>query len=364
MAPPPMAPPPMAPPPPAITVVWVDCDPGHDDAVALLLAGHSPAVDLVGVSTVHGNTSGDNTFANARACLAYLCLAHVPVHKGQAKPLCRAPHPYCPEIHGQSGLDSLDGSPLFPPAPAPAPPPPPPSSSTEARCVRAMREAVAAANGAGRKLTLVATGALTNVALLLLLHPELAAESRRDDFEVVLMGGCYGLGNTGPVAEFNIQIDPEAAKVVFESGARVTMVPLEVTHTALATERVLARIAGNSPDPSALRAKLCDLLCFFKESYRSYFGFEDPPLHDPCAVAYVIAPSLFEAERIRVDIETGSALCAGQTVCDRHNLKGKPTNATVCFRMDVDGFWDLICDAVDACDEARQQQQQQQQQAT
>ena len=184
----------------------------------------------------------------------------------------------------------------------------------------------------------------TNVAILLTVYPEL-----KDTIEVIFMGGAYGLGNTGPVSEFNVQIDPEAAKVVFNSGAKVTMIPLEVTHTALATKEVVASIRQDGK--SKLRNALCELLYFFKDSYKSYFGFDDPPLHDPCAVAYVIDPKLFEVEHIRVDVETGSELCAGQTVCDRHNLKGKERNAHVAYAMKVDAFWDLILKAIDRAEE-------------
>ena len=189
-------------------------------------------------------------------------------------------------------------------------------------------------------------GALTNVALLLTVYPELV---EREDIEVVFMGGAYGLGNTGPVSEFNMQIDPEAAKVVFESGVKVTMIPLEVTHTALATEEVISAIRKGKEGAAStpFRNTLCELLHFFKDTYKSYFGFDDPPLHDPCAVAYVIDPSIFEVEHIRVDVETASALGAGQTVCDKHNLQKKKRNAHVAYRMEVGAFWEMILDAID-----------------
>ncbi|QDZ24711.1 inosine-uridine-preferring nucleoside hydrolase [Chloropicon primus] len=329
-------------------LVWLDCDPGHDDAMAILLAGYSPdRVKLLGVSTVHGNQSVDKVTLNALACLrAYGMLSsqqqqqqqqqqqrHLVVVKGSSKPLVR-PAVHCAEIHGESGLDNREGRPLFPLDDR---------AGLEAhldqsgKCVNVMHDHIASAES---RVALVATGALTNVALLLLVYPELA-----DRIDVVLMGGAYGLGNTGPVAEFNMQIDPEAARVVFESGASVTMVPLEVTHTALATEEVIARIRKDGA--CEFRNTLCELLCFFKDTYKAYFGFEDPPLHDPCALAYVIDPGLFETEKIRVDVETGSSLSAGQTICDRHNLQKKPKNATVAYSMRVPEFWDMILSAVD-----------------
>ena len=323
--------------------VWLDCDPGHDDAMAILLAGYNPCVNLLGISTVHGNQSVAKTTVNALACLRAFGMDsdNLPVVRGQARPLVRPPT-HCAEIHGETGLDNLEGEPLFPL------PRDPDAMLEPGKCVNVMYEHISrAANGLpdGQRVKLVATGALTNVALLLTLYPELVED---DVLEVVFMGGAIGLGNTGPVAEFNMQIDPEAAKVVFESGAKVTMVPLEVTHTALATEAVMSEIREDGS--SEFRNALCDLLSFFKDTYKSYFGFDDPPLHDPCAVAYVIDPDLFETEDMRVDVETHSDLAAGQTVCDRHNLQKKPKNATVACTMDVEEFWDLIHNAIYAAE--------------
>ena len=194
---------------------------------------------------------------------------------------------------------------------------------------------------------LVATGALTNVALLFSVYPELAGA-----VEVVLMGGALGKGNTGPVAEFNIQCDPEAARIVFESGANLTMVPLEVTHTALVTPEVRERLLGNPAtsgrSPSRFRRLVDELMRFFADTYKEVFDFEDPPLHDPCAVAYAVAPEMFETRDLRVDVECGSELCAGQTVVDWwRQSPEKPINCRVCVKMDVGKFWDAMCEAVD-----------------
>ena len=192
---------------------------------------------------------------------------------------------------------------------------------------------------------LVATGALTNVALLFSVYPELAGA-----VEVVLMGGALGKGNTGPVAEFNIQCDPEAARIVFESGANLTMVPLEATHTALVTPEVRERLLGNPAAsgraPSRFRRLVDELMRFFADTYKEVFDFEDPPLHDPCAVAYAVAPEMFETKDLRVDVECGSELCAGQTVVDWwRQSPEKPINCRVCVKMDVDKFWDAMCES-------------------
>jgi inosine-uridine nucleoside N-ribohydrolase len=307
--------------------------------MALLLAGHSDRIDLLGVSTVAGNQSVEKTTINALACLDAFGRSDVQVVRGQGKPLVReAAH--CPEIHGDTGLDNREGERLFPKSSRKA------LEGPDNKCVNVMYQSIQSA-GKGRRVKVVAMGALTNVALLLTVYPELVA---RDEIEVVFMGGAYGLGNTGPVSEFNMQIDPEAAKVVFDSGVKVTMIPLEVTHTALATEEVIFNFRngakGAGEDDLAFRDTLCDLLYFFKDTYKSYFGFEHPPLHDPCAVAYVIDPTIFEVEHIRVDVETASALGAGQTVCDRHNLQKKKKNAHVAYRMEVNKFWEMIFQAI------------------
>lgn len=186
-------------------------------------------------------------------------------------------------------------------------------------------------------------GALTNAAVLLILYPEV-----KDMIEIVIMGGCMGIGNTAPVAEFNIQTDPEAAKVVFESGVPLTMVPLEVTHTALATSEVLADIHSNSPTP--FRWAMQQLLLYFASTYRRVFKFEDPPLHDPCAVAFVISPEIFETELMRVDIETRSSYSSGQTVCDVWHQSDARNNCHVALKMDTAKFWQLMIAAIGDAD--------------
>ncbi|KXZ50426.1 hypothetical protein GPECTOR_16g600 [Gonium pectorale] len=392
--------------------VWLDCDPGHDDATAILLADVVP---------------------------------------GAPKPLMRPPL-LCPEIHGDSGLDGPGGGRLLPRSLR---------KPLTGRAVNVMYDAIAAAYyegrrpggsdgcvegrgdgdasaaaaaaatvavapgaGRGHRVRLVCTGALTNAALLLSVYPEAAVMC-----EVVIMGGCLGVGNTGPVQEFNIQTDPEAAKIVFDSGVQLTMVPLEVTHTVLATPGVLTAIrsgaahgaeagggeggrggdgdggsqradgdggsggdgGGYSATPAGIatavgslaigpaavagastasasaasdaaspfRHAVQQLLLFFADTYRRVFNFEDPPLHDPVAVAYVIAPQLFSVRRLRVDVETSSPLSAGQTVvdvwgngrsCGTAAAPGAPPNADVALRVDVDGFWRLMLAAVERAD--------------
>ena len=293
--------------------VWIDCDPGHDDAFALMLAGHSPCLEVVGVSTSAGNQTLAKTTKNALDVLFASGLGHLPVYAGQEQPLLRSVT-VCPEIHGDSGL----GGPTFAAHALTL------ASSTPAflRLHEVLTEHAAAASAADaaasedNRLTIICTGPLTNLALLLVAFPRDAVLIRR----VVLMGGAIGAGNTRPTSEFNIEVDPEAAKVVFDSGIPVVMVPLEVTHTALVRPAVIESLRRRlSVDPASASAALTpfgrvviDLLLFFEQSYREFFGFDDgPPLHDPCAVFYLIAPECFKCADMRVDIETASPLCYG-----------------------------------------------------
>lgn len=322
--------------------VWLDCDPGHDDAMAIILAAYGEpyddsndfrtgvsSINLIGVSTVCGNQTVEKTTDNALRMLNIINRNDVPVYRGADKPLTR-PKRNCPEIHGESGLDGPD----IPAAPRGAHPTP---------AVVAMAEALLSGDPAD-KPTLVATGALTNVALLFSVYPEVIDRLS----ELVIMGGAYqGLGNTGPTAEFNIQCDPEAAHIVFEAGLKsLVMVPLEVTHTVLVTPQIREGFKDSRLFKGLrLRLLLDELMHFFEESYKKVFGFEHPPLHDPVAVFYVMGPHYFKTKRMRVDIDCGQ-LCAGTTVCDHYGMSGKEPNVTVCTEVDVEAFWKHMLAAV------------------
>ena len=312
------------------TAVWLDCDPGHDDAFALVLAAHSSKLDLIGVSCVAGNASVKNCVRNARSVLSAIGHTNVPVFAGAARPLVRKSR-ICPEIHGETGLDKEKGGPVFPHA----------STSKDDDGIGGGHGALELAQrllafsraNEGQRLVLVCTGALTNAALALALVPSLA-----NVIEIVLMGGAAAGGNTGPQAEFNIQVDPDAAQMVLQAGVRVTMVPLDVTHTAIATEKVIQEIRKRVK--GAFGSAIEDLLGFFAKTYKDVFGFvEGPPVHDPTAVAYVIAPEIFETKHVRVDVERHSELCLGQTVVDWHNIQKLPPNCHLAVKMDVEKFW-------------------------
>ncbi len=370
--------------------MWLDCDPGHDDAFAMVLALHTPGVKVLGISTCGGNQTVEKVTANALNMLHVLNRDDVPVYVGQEHALMDACVP-CPEIHGDSGLDTHCGIKFPTHSLAPAP----------GKAVVAMAEAILAAP---RKVTLVATGRLTNVALLCTLYPEALRNIRL----ISIMGGAARGGNTHPVAEFNIQGDPEAAQIILNhamSGADpiaahagkdwttvptgdlrvpVAFVPLEVTHTVLVTKEVLSGLQARclAPPPAADAAGaaayaeavkqisagtpvgsdsvaltpwgklVTSLLLFFGETYSTHFGFtHGPPLHDPAAVLYALRPELFTAPPRRVDVECARSFGRGQTVVDIWRQSGHPPNTIFCEAVDVKALWEALGNAVAAVNE-------------
>ncbi|MFF8831923.1 nucleoside hydrolase [Streptomyces sp. NPDC015131] len=303
--------------------VILDCDPGHDDAFALLLAAAHPAVDLLAITTVAGNAPVGKTALNARRVCTVAGIGGVPVAAGLARPLHGAGIT-APEIHGASGLDGPGfGEPAVPLDPRDA--------------ITLIRETLLGHPG---PVTLVPTGPLSNIAAFLLAHPELAAE--RVD-RIVLMGGSTGRGNRTPAAEFNIAADPEAADIVFSSGLDVTMIGLNVSHQVPASAEVLTRLrALGTP-----LAEVCaDLLTFYGAAYREVFGLAAPPLHDPLTVAHLVAPGLVSTVPAAVAVELTGTHTRGATVVDLDGVTGRPANARVGTGVDAAAFWDLIVDAV------------------
>ena len=306
--------------------VLLDCDPGHDDALAIVLAAASPAIDLLGITTVAGNQTLEKTTLNARRVCTVAGITSVPIAAGRAQPLHWRQHGRlraAADIHGETGLDGpAFGEPTVQVEPADA--------------VEFMRTVILAAD---RPVTLVATGPLTNVAALLLAHPEVAGRFG----EIVVMGGSTERGNVTPYAEFNVAVDPEAADIVLGSGLPVTMCGLNVTHQALATGDVLDRIAALG---TPLAGICVELLTFFAGSYRRVFGFDAPPLHDPVAVARVIDPTVVTTVEANVAVELTGMHTRGATVVDLHGVTGRPPNARVAVGLDAGRFWDLVVAAV------------------
>ncbi|MBL8837627.1 MAG: nucleoside hydrolase, partial [Alphaproteobacteria bacterium] len=255
----------------------IDCDPGNDDAIALLLALASPEIAVAAITVVAGNVGLDHTSRNARA-VAELAGHPVPVHDGAVKPLLR-PAPDASHIHGDTGLK---GATLPPPSRAPAP-------GSAADHLRAVLRAAPR-----RSVTICALGPLTNLALALAIEPGIADGIAR----IVLMGGAIGLGNTTPAAEFNILADPHAAAIVFAAGAPIVMVPIDLTHQAIATAPRIAAIRAVGTAPARLAA---DLMAGYPP--RAKFGFAGGPVHDACAVAYLVRPELMSGRDCRVTID-------------------------------------------------------------
>ena len=307
--------------------VLYDCDPGHDDCVSLLLAVASPRIDLIGVTTTHGNQSVEKTTRNALVSLAIAHEKNVDVCKGFAEPLLLR-STLCPEIHGESGLDCAVQLPE------------PLADAVDEEPLAFMRRKILEQAAKGRQTTLVATGALTNFALLLKVH---GAELRAHIRTICIMGGAINFGNISRAAEFNILIDPHAAHIVFESKLPLVMVPLDVTHTCLVTQERLAALKNSCSQE--LAATLEALMTFFANTYRDVFGMPDPPLHDPLAMAYVIDPTLFETKFCRVDIEL-EGRCAGRTLVDLYDRCTEPKNVHVATTCDIDRFWQLLGDAM------------------
>jgi inosine-uridine nucleoside N-ribohydrolase len=302
------------------TPIVLDCDPGHDDALAIMLAAAHPAVRLLAISTVAGNQTLDKTTANARRICDVAGITGVPLVSGRAQPL-RGSGIVAADVHGESGLDG----PSFGP-------PVTPVTSTDG--IGYLRDLLRA-----QPATVVATGPLTNIAALLLAAPDVAGRIDR----IVFMGGSTGQGNVTPCAEFNVYADPEAADIVLHSGIPVVMCGLNVTHQALAGDAVTERIATIGGP----LARVCvDLLGFFASTYREIWGFPAPPLHDPIAVAHVAEPGVVTTMRTRLDIELTGTFTRGATVVDQYARTGRPANAEVAVGLDVPRFWDLIVAAI------------------
>ena len=303
--------------------VVLDCDPGHDDALAIMLAAADPAIDLLAITTVAGNQTLERTTLNARRVCTVAGITGVPIAAGCARPLLQ-PLLVAGDVHGDSGLDG----PRFPE---------PAVDVVPEHAVDLMHRVLAEHP---EPVTLVPTGPLTNVALLLTRHPDSARHIR----EIVLMGGSAGRGNTTPAAEFNMYVDPEAAGVVFGSGLPVTMCGLDVTHQALATPDVLGRLERLDTGLS----RICvELLTYFASAYRRLWGFAAPPLHDPVAVARVIDPGIVRCVEANVVVELHGQYTRGATVVDLHRYLDRPVNARVAVELDVKRFWDRVIAAVD-----------------
>ena len=297
--------------------VLIDCDPGYDDAVALSLAARSPELEIVGVTCVAGNVEVEKTAANALKICHLLGLRAAPIVKGMAQPLFSelrtAAH-----VHGASGLDGV----ALPPGDLTLHP---------GHAVDFLIEQIQAAPG---EITLIPLGPLTNLAMALLREPAIAANIP----EIVLMGGALGMGNVTVSAEFNIYTDPEAAKIVFESGIPIVMVGLDVTHKAVLTHAHVTRLRQHG---TPLAETFGTLLEVYLQRIAG-LGWESAALHDVVAVAAVCDPTLLLTQRMRVEIEIRGEFTRGRTVCMPVFMTAKPPNAKVGIDLDAERFFELL----------------------
>ena len=302
----------------------MDCDPGHDDAIALILAVGSRQIELLGVTTTAGNQTIEKTTANAGKILSFLGV-QPPLASGAVKPLVRDLM-VAPSVHGASGMDGAElPAPSFVPEEIPA--------------WELTRKILLSENG---PVTLVATGPLTNIALLLTCYPAI----RQKINNLCIMGGGLDHGNRRATAEFNILVDPEAADIVFSSGIPITLCPLDVTEKAFIVPEEIDKLKN--------RGKVSQLIARLLTSYFQFYssiGYPGCPLHDPCTIAYLIDPSLFSTEEYHVVIETEGKHTTGMTVADKRPYgMGEKPNVSVCVDIDRDRFVSLLFDVSAALD--------------
>jgi inosine-uridine nucleoside N-ribohydrolase len=303
------------------TPIILDCDPGHDDAVAMLLAVASPEVDLIGVTTVAGNQTVDKTTNNALRILELAGRPDIPVYRGADRPFIR-PQDVAAHVHGESGLDGPDL-------------PQPTTREQELHAVDYLAQEIRARDG---KVTLIPTGPMTNIALLFALHPDVRPE------RIVLMGGAIGEGNRTPAAEFNIWADPEAAQRLFLEGLDTTMVGLDVTHGALIKDEHTERMR----EAGRVGKAVAELMDFYARFHKTrYPDLEGSPMHDPVCVAHVIDPTLMTVRDAYIEVDCTGGPSWGRTNVDWRGREhfGDP-NAKVGLSIDGDRFAALVVERI------------------
>ena len=301
--------------------IIIDTDPGQDDAVAILLALASPdELNVLGIVAVAGNVPLDLTEKNARITCELAGRPDIRVFRGCDRPMKRKLHT-AEHVHGKTGLDG--------------PPLPEPVMGVDPKdgvdfIIETLRSEPEGT------VTLVPIGPLTNIATAFERAPDIAERVQ----EIVLMGGAYfEVGNITPAAEFNIYVDPEAADIVFKSGARITVMPLDVTHKALTSAAWIEELRALATPVGDMVAAWTD---FFERFDKEKYGSQGAPLHDPCTIAYLIRADLFSGRRINVEIETESDLTRGMTVADWWRVTDRPANAMFMGDVDRDGFFALV----------------------
>ena len=297
--------------------IILDCDPGHDDAVAIMLAAINPKIELLGITVVAGNQKLEKTVNNALKVCNHLNL-DVPVYSGMSRPMIRE-QLIADDIHGETGLDGPKFEEL----------------KIKAEDKHAVNFIIDTLMNSDEKITLVPTGPLTNIGMAIRFEPKIIEKINR----IVLMGGSYQLGNMTPAAEFNILADPDAAHIVFSSGVKIVMMGLDLTRQASATKEVVEKIKSLNNKASKL---FVDLMEFFAASQKNVFGWSAPPVHDPTTIAYIIDPECIEVKPMFCEIELWSERSYGRTLCDYFGILKKEPNVDVAVKLDFDRFWNLI----------------------
>jgi purine nucleosidase len=299
----------------------IDCDPGVDDAIALLLAFAATEFDILGITTVAGNVPLSLTSANARRICELANRQEMKVFAGCPRPILRSLITAA-EVHGETGLIGVD---------LPDPTMPLQSEHAVSWIIQTLKQAAT-------PITIATLGPLTNLAMAIVQAPEIVANIQ----ELVFMGGAITHGNVTPSAEFNVYIDPHAAQIVLATGLSLTMVSLDVTHTVIATPDRLAKLR----QVGRLGEIVAALLSAYGEYDKNRHGFEGAPLHDPCVIAYLLQPNLFESRSLFVTVETNEGPGLGRTIVDWYNVMERPPNVNVITKINADGFYELLIDHI------------------
>ncbi len=298
--------------------IIIDCDPGHDDAIAIMLAGKNPNIDLLGISVVAGNQTLDKTLRNTLNICQYLEI-NVPVYSGCDRPMIKDKQVIADDIHGATGLDG----PVFP------------NLTKKAEQKHAVSFLVDTLCSSDTPITLVPTGPLTNIAMAIRMEPQIVEKID----SIVFMGGSMTRGNVTPAAEFNIYADAEAAHIVFSSGAPLVMIGLDVTREVRCFDSIVQHMRQYDNKASHL---FVDLMVFFNKTQQEIFGWEGGPLHDPVTIAYLLDPTVLTLKKMYATVDYKSSDSYGRTNCDYFERSLEHKNVHVATAIDIDKFWRLI----------------------
>lgn len=308
--------------------IILDCDPGHDDMIAIMLALSRKEIEVVGITTVAGNQTGEKTYQNALKTLTLINRKDVKVFRGFDKPILRELIT-APKIHGVSGLDGANL----------------PEPNVEQIKIHAVDFIIDTLLNSNEKIYIVPTGPLTNIAISLLKEPKIKEKIEK----IVLMGGAIFDSNITPAAEFNIYVDPEAAKIVLNSEIPIVMIGLDVTNKAILTFDDIEKIEKMNGKVSSV---VGPLLRFFANSNKEFFGFNGAPIHDALTIAYLIDEKVLTLKEYFVDIETQGELTRGRTVVDVYGVLKRKPNASVAVDLDLIKFKNMIFEMIETLDKS------------